>query len=222
MELPVPEYRRAVAALFLAPIYYFALPTVLTRLGAAPFTVNVIFFSIGFLASCALFFSFLSRSLPLLRAEPERVMRAFAAGAVGHYAGAFVIAFALSLSGISLQNINNASVQELTRNAPALMLLFSVAAAPITEECLFRGALFGLLRKKNRAAAYLVTAAAFALIHAAPGLAAGQWQDAYAALLYFAPSVALCYAYEASGTIWTSILLHAAINAVSYVLVFVI
>ena len=222
MELPVPEYRRAVAALCLAPIYYFALPVVLLRLGAEPYTVNYLFFAIGALASCALFFPLLRRSFPPLLAAPDRVMRTFAAGAVGHYAGAFVIAFALSLSGISPQNVNNASVQELTRNAPVLMLLFSVAAAPITEECLFRGALFGLLRKKSRVAAYLVTAAAFALIHAAPGLAAGQWQDAYAALLYFAPSVALCYAYEASGTIWTSILLHAAINAVSYVLVFVI
>ena len=47
-------------------------------------------------------------------------------------------------------------------------------------------------------------------------------EDAFGSLVYILPSVALCFAYEYSGTIWTSIFLHGAINAASYILVFLI
>ena len=216
-EVLVPERRIALAALCMLPIYYLALPYVLKQLFDDTLLVNCLYFTIGVSLVGILFFPFLRRSLPTFLGGKERVLRGLAAGAIGHYAGAYVLSLALVLSGIVPQTLNNQTVQELTRRAPALMLFFSVAAVPITEECLFRGALFGLLRKRHRVAAYLITAVAFAAIHATTGIAAGRWMDVYGVLPYLAPGLAFCFAYEYSGTIWTSIVLHAAINAVAFV-----
>ena len=216
-ELLVPERRRAVAAFCMMPIYYLCLSYVLESFGLDVYQINYVFFAAGLLLTGLLFFPFLLRSLPRFLTGKERVMRALAAGAIGHYAGAYVLSAALVLSGVMPQTLNNLSIQALTRNAPALMFFFAVIAAPITEECLFRGALFGTLRKNHRVAAYLASAFAFPAIHALPGVAAGSLQDVYGALIYLAPGIALCYAYEYSGTIWTSIVLHASINAVAFV-----
>ena len=95
-------------------------------------------------------------------------MRGIAAGAGIHYGAAFAVSLALVLSGINPQSANNETIRALIRSKPALMFLFSVLTVPITEECLFRGALFGTLQKRSRVAAYLVTMAAFALVHAGP------------------------------------------------------
>ncbi len=218
-EVLVPERWSTAAALCMLPIYYLCLPYVLQSFGLDVYLINYVYFAVGILLAGLLFFPFLRRSFPRFLTGKERVTRALAAGAIGHYAGAYILSAALLFSGVLPQTQNNQSIQALTRHAPVLMFLFAVIAAPITEECLFRGALFGTLRTKHRVAAYLVTAFTFAAIHAAPGVAAGSWTDLYAALPYLAPGIALCYAYEYSGTIWTSIVLHAAINAVSFVLV---
>ena len=112
--------------------------------------------------------------------------------------------------------VNDTVVSDLVRRQPALMLFFTVAAAPMVEEVLVRGVVFGTIHRKNRIAAYVVSALLFAFMH--------TWQ--YAAVLsiprllangavYLAPAVALGWTYEKSGTILCPILLHAIINALA-------
>ncbi|HEY5793099.1 MAG TPA: CPBP family intramembrane glutamic endopeptidase [Chthoniobacterales bacterium] len=88
----------------------------------------------------------------------------------------------------------------------------AVGVAPLTEELIFRGYLYGVLRKyRNRFWAMLVSAVTFAAIHvhlpAMPGL--------------FVLALVLAVAYELTGSLWTPILMHACFNAVSvYVAIF--
>lgn len=90
--------------------------------------------------------------------------------------------------------------------------VLAIGIAPLTEELIFRGYLYGVIRRyRNRFWAILVSAAIFAAIHvhlpAMPGL--------------FILAVLLAVAYEWSGSLWTSILMHACFNAVSvYVAIF--
>jgi len=88
----------------------------------------------------------------------------------------------------------------------------AIVVAPLTEELIFRGYLYGVIRKyRNRFWAILISAGTFAAIHvhlpAIPGL--------------FVLAVVLAIAYEWSGSLWTSILMHSCFNAVSvYVAIF--
>lgn len=93
-----------------------------------------------------------------------------------------------------------------------LMLLLAGVVAPIVEEVLFRGVLYGWLRARLPFfVAVLVSAALFAAAHVIPVL--------LPALLIV--GIILALAYELSGSLWTSILLHALQNSLIVTLIFV-
>lgn len=82
----------------------------------------------------------------------------------------------------------------------------AILAAPLTEELVFRGCLYGVVRQRlGRAAAILGTSVVFALIHA------------HAATIpaLFVLAVALALLYEATGSLWAPILAHSAFNALN-------
>jgi membrane protease YdiL (CAAX protease family) len=84
----------------------------------------------------------------------------------------------------------------------------AILAAPLTEELVFRGCLYGVVRQRlGRFAAIVGTSAVFALIHA------------HAATIpaLFILAVALALLYEATGSLWAPILAHAAFNALNVV-----
>jgi membrane protease YdiL (CAAX protease family) len=92
-----------------------------------------------------------------------------------------------------------------TRNWGHIVLAAGVAAivAPLTEEFLFRGYFYGTLRRHvGPPAALLVTAALFAAIHVNAAV--------FAPL--FVLAVCLTLAYEATGSLWTSIFMHGLFN----------
>ena len=87
-----------------------------------------------------------------------------------------------------------------------------VVVAPIAEELLFRGYLFGKLKKYIPVwAAILATSALFGAAHGAWNLAVDT----------FALSVVLCLLRQISGTIWPSILLHMLKNSIAFYLLFI-
>jgi membrane protease YdiL (CAAX protease family) len=86
------------------------------------------------------------------------------------------------------------------------VILIAVVAAPLTEELIFRGCLYGILRQiGGKFVAIAVSSLLFALIHGhAPSLAG---------LMIL--SVGLSLLYEKTGSLWAPILLHAAFNGLS-------
>ena len=82
----------------------------------------------------------------------------------------------------------------------------AIVVAPVSEELIFRGYLYGVIRKyRNRFWAILISAGTFAAIHlhlpAMPGL--------------FVFALVLAIAYEWTSSLWTTILMHSCFNAVS-------
>jgi membrane protease YdiL (CAAX protease family) len=113
-------------------------------------------------------------------------------------------------------NLNDMTISAQITDAPRTTLLIVVFLAPFVEEVLFRGLVFGNLKEKSRAVAYLLSCLLFALLHV--------WQFAvvnrditYFLLMvqYLIPGLVLAWSYDHSGTLWTSIGLHAAANALS-------
>lgn len=87
-----------------------------------------------------------------------------------------------------------------------------IVVAPIAEEVLFRGFLYGKLRRRMPVwVAMLITSALFGLIH-------GQWN---VGLDVFALSIVLCSLREVTGSIWAGILLHMLKNSIAFFIIFV-
>ncbi|NTW61810.1 CPBP family intramembrane metalloprotease [Candidatus Saccharibacteria bacterium] len=94
------------------------------------------------------------------------------------------------------------------------ILAFStlVIIAPIVEETLFRGYMFGKLKKYVPIwVAVLATSLTFGFVH-------GAWN---LAIDTFALSLVLCYLRKFTGSIWSSVLLHMVKNGLAFYILFI-
>ncbi|MDF1823182.1 MAG: CPBP family intramembrane metalloprotease [Verrucomicrobiales bacterium] len=104
------------------------------------------------------------------------------------------------------------SVQTLQENQSALFIgltiVMACVAAPVVEELLFRGYMYGALKRAtNPVFAAVVIGALFAAVHG----------NLPALLPLWAFSILLCLAYEWSRSLWVPIGMHAFFNAANIV-----
>jgi membrane protease YdiL (CAAX protease family) len=90
--------------------------------------------------------------------------------------------------------------------------IFLVVAVPLVEEFIFRGYLYGILR---RYASFLVTTIVVSLIWAVLHVQINVIID------IFIFSLAICYVREKTGSIWTGVALHSLKNFIAFLLLFV-
>ena len=116
----------------------------------------------------------------------------------------------------SRANLNDVTIAAQVNAAPRTTALIVIFLAPFVEEVLFRGLVFGCLREKSAVVGYAVSALLFAFLHVWT-FALSSWDVSYLTLMlqYLAPGLVFTWAYDRSGTLWTSILLHAAANALA-------
>lgn len=94
----------------------------------------------------------------------------------------------------------------------ALAFLTLVVIAPVAEEILMRGYLYGKLRRiVPIAIAVIITSVLFGFLH-------GQWN---VAIDVFALSLVLTSLREVTGSIWVSILLHMLKNGIAFYVLFI-
>ena len=118
------------------------------------------------------------------------------------------ITYAISGPDQSPQAIVDFLLQNKGWQARALVFGIAVIAAPVTEELIFRGCLYGVLRKsRGRTAAIVMSSVLFALIHghlpSLPGL--------------FVLAVGLTFVYERCGSLWAPIAMHAGFNGLTII-----
>lgn len=93
-----------------------------------------------------------------------------------------------------------------------LAFITLVVLAPVAEEILFRGYLFGLLKKYIPVwIAVVATSLLFGAIH-------GAWNVAFDT---FALSIILCLLRLSTGSIWAPILVHMTKNAIAFYILFI-
>jgi membrane protease YdiL (CAAX protease family) len=116
-------------------------------------------------------------------------------------------------SSIDLQQVQETGFTNLRLYYQYLVAFLTlVVIAPMAEELLFRGYLYGKLRRLMPLwVAILITSVTFGLVH-------GQWN---VGIDVFALSVVLCGLREMTGSIWAGILLHMIKNAIAYYVLFI-
>ena len=177
---------------------------------------NTLTYYLLFAVSVIVFHGFLARTSRRLAENVGGAVKTLGLGLVGLY-GLNELVFRLSNLVIANRlNLNDTSISAQIDDAPHTTLLIVILLAPFVEGVLFRGLVFGNLRRRSRLTGYAVSCALFALLHV--------WQFAlvnqditYFLLMvqYLVPGIVLAWCYEHSGTLWTSIALHAAANALS-------
>lgn len=132
------------------------------------------------------------------------------------YIISFVKTYALLILGIEIPNPNNDTVMDLVSLNIYTMTAITVIMAPIVEEVLFRGVLFGTIRKKSKLFAFIFSILVFAVYHVWSYIVAYKDLSYLLAILDYIPAgFALAWVYEKSNNIWYCILLHMIINGIA-------
>lgn len=115
--------------------------------------------------------------------------------------------------GFNTDQVQTTGFEHISQRYEYLLAFVTlVVIAPVAEETLFRGYLYGKLRKHAPVwVAALVTSILFGAVH-------GQWN---VGLDVFALSLVLCSLREVTGGIWAGILLHMLKNGVAFYFLFV-
>ena len=108
-------------------------------------------------------------------------------------------------------NPNNNAIMETTGTNIKVLAAMTVIMAPFVEELIFRAGVFGMLRRKNRVAAYAASVLLFSLYHVISYAIVDPSNWLYI-LQYIPVSFLLCRIYERTRTIWSSILFHMLVN----------
>ena len=208
-----------IAALLYLPLHIWLLPRLLYSLpetaGLSDLTVNVAIYVFGAVYMLVLLGRFLRRDFdPLCDHFGYCVLQILICYGM-------MLAFNLLLSGIltlvlpaDSVNPNNDAVMEMAGMEFGKTAALAIFLAPLVEEPIFRGAIFGSLRDKNRILAYAASMLLFALYHVW-GYALSDPIYWLYLLQYLPVSWLLCRCYERCNTIWGSIFFHMTVNAVS-------
>lgn len=179
-------------------------------------SINAVYYVVNFLITAFLFRRFLAYSLPIAADHFLRFLKAVVLGFV-LYEGFQVLTVMLATFIFpEFVTPNDDTVRAIAGVNYNVMWVGAVLLAPIVEETMIRGLIFGNVRRKNRLIAYILTAIVFAAMHVLPYVMTMDVLSIFLNLLvYGLPSIALCAAYEMSGTIWAPIALHMIINAIA-------
>jgi len=186
----------------------------LLGLGLTELQINVAFFVINCVMIWVIFHNFLIRSFRAIRFW--ELVQALILGFCLYYAGNLLFGWIVSLLDLTITSFNDETILGLISQNKWVMVICSVLLAPIVEETLVRGLLFGVLRRQSRILAYVVTIIFFSVIHVWQYLLVYDFKAVLLAALQYIPAgIALGWTYEKSNTVWAPIFLHMTINAIS-------
>lgn len=163
------------------------------------------------------------RALGLMR-SPKWTDAAHVAAGFFVYFVLFVMVAAIAgaFLGLNTDQEQEIGFEGVKAGGSGLLLVFIslVVLPPIVEELLFRGFLFGGLRKKLTLVwVTLITSALFAAPHLLGSSTGFLW---IAAVDTFVLSLVLCYVRERTGALWACIGIHAVKNGLAFLYLFVI
>lgn len=134
------------------------------------------------------------------------------------YFGLLIAALSIAggLTDINLDQKQELGFDKLLSSADKIMALVSlVLLPPIVEELVFRGFVFGGLRKKmNFWWATVITSLLFAGPHLLASSDGLLWVAGIDTLIL---SLVLCYLRETTGALWAPMIVHAVKNSVAFV-----
>ena len=177
---------------------------------------NAAYYYILFALTVVAFGEYLGRSARVMLDHLRTALLSVGLGLVAFYGLNEIVWRGMKLFDLGRDNLNDQAILTRIGAAPYSTVFIVVFLAPVVEEAVFRGYVFGNLRETSRAAAYIISGLLFAFLHV--------WQFvvlnhdfSYLLIMvqYFVPGLVMAWTFERSGSLWGSILLHCTVNALS-------
>lgn len=179
------------------------------ELGFTAAESSAVYYAAVLLLLVAVFWDFLKNAFRILKDNTRRNLFALVAG----FGGGLLFTVLLSLIPLPVENPVIGDYRGQFLLSPGFTTAVVMFLRPLTEEILYRGLLFGSLRKKNRPMAYAVSIGLSAL--------AAVWQFAIPdggalylllALRYLPLAAAATWAYDVGGSVLAPMALRVILN----------
>ena len=214
--------RETIAGFVYLVIQFFALPSLLNWFNAqlsSPLReaeLNFVFYLINFMAMLLIFHDFLGRSGRQIAQHPGIFCEGVILGLVAYYAMSFATSWLIGILVPGFSNYNDEAIFNMGQSNSFLVFIGTVILVPPFEECMYRGLIFRNLYRKSRWAAYIVSIVLFAIIHIIGYIGKYSPLELLMAVLQYLPAgLCLAWSYIRGETIFTPIVIHAAINYIT-------
>lgn len=198
------------------------LPSLLSSVNgllAHPFSkaeVNFTYFLLNFFSCLWVYHAFLGANFKPVKQHPILFSQAVILGLVAYWVSFTLVNLLLHRLDPGFVNQNDASIAAMKRGSYYMVLLGTGFLAPLTEECVYRGLIFRSLWRVSPVGAYLVSTAAFSVVHLLGYIGAYTPSQLVLAFLQYLPAgIWLAWCYTKSGSIFGPIVMHAIINLYS-------
>lgn len=197
------------------------LPVVLSMLNdhfGAPLNateLNLLFLILNFLLLAVILLRFLSKSCVAGLTRPFRTLWWAILGAAGYMLCNYGVRCLLARYQPDFVNFNDQTIFAMAEEYYTLTLMATVVLAPVAEELLYRGIIFGTMDQRNRLLAYVVSTVLFAAVHVVGYITSYDIPTLLLCFVQYLPAgLCLGLAYSRSGSILSPILAHVLINYV--------
>ncbi len=206
-----------ILSLFLLPLVFNAANAALGRpLNSA--WLNFVYYCMNFACLTAIFRDYLTRCFALACKKIGKVLL-YALGGFGvYYVTSLALTWLIHRIDPNFSNINDANLSGQISGNFFIMAVGTALLVPTAEELMHRALVFGSLHKSSRLGAYMVSAALFAAVHVMGYV--GLYAPLTLALClvqYLPAGLILAWCYEKTGTVFTPILIHTAVNVMGLV-----
>lgn len=197
--------------LLLVPVLYLLIgPDNLSDASA-----NVIYYLFTFVFVLIAFWNYLRESFDRFVGNLRRAILVMALAYVLQIALTLVLQGLMDVFG-ELATPNNDAIGELANLEYKKTFAVAVLMAPIAEEVLFRGVLFGTFARKRRWLGWVVSIAVFCVYHVWQfAIVEQDWRVLLSALEYIPLTAAITFCYDRTETIWTPIFFHIFTNSLA-------
>jgi len=130
--------------------------------------------------------------------------------------GALILRIPVRLITWPVENPDWGTWVQQYKHSPAATVVIVVVLMPIIEEVLFRGLLFGSLRRYSRGMAWAASVLLF-VVYSVWTFAVAYKNPIYLVLAfqYLPAALALTWCYDRGGSIWSAAVLHIILNAIA-------
>ena len=179
-------------------------------------TLNFVYYLTNFVCIAGIFHRCLRDSLICAWRDIWNFIQAVILGYVAYLAASKAMDFLMSHLLPGFFNLNDAAISAMAKTNYTLMVVGVVFLVPPVEEVLYRGLIFRNLWQKSKAAAYLLSMAAFAAIHVLGYIGSADITQLLLCFLQYLPAGAcLAWTYSKADNILAPTVVHAVVNAVA-------
>lgn len=178
--------------------------------------LNLLFFVLNFVLLLLILHKFIFHSCKAGVLRPFHTLRWAIFGFALYWIYSFAVSWLILYLDPDFVNANNQYIFQMTEENYALTVLGTVLLAPVAEELMYRGLIFGTLYERSKLLAYVLSTLLFAAVHIAGYISIYDPRTLLLCLLQYLPAgLCLGLAYAKTGSILTPILAHIAINQVA-------